>query len=98
LESANIKETPSKYTWVLWAAEFTPSAPQGSNRIVVRATDKTGQVQTSEVRPPFPDRNTLGCVMGFIVFHALSPLKTPFAYPSMNTRLLVASNGLTRIV
>ena len=35
-----------------------PTVPQGSNRIVVRTTDKSGQVQTSEVRPPFPDRNT----------------------------------------
>jgi DMSO/TMAO reductase YedYZ molybdopterin-dependent catalytic subunit len=57
-KSANIKDPLSKYTWVLWAAEFTPTAPQGSNRIIVRATDKTGQVQTSEVRPPFPDGNT----------------------------------------
>jgi hypothetical protein len=57
-KSANIKDPLSKYTWLLWAAEFTPTAPQESNRIVVRATDKTGQVQTSEVRPPFPDGNT----------------------------------------
>jgi DMSO/TMAO reductase YedYZ molybdopterin-dependent catalytic subunit len=57
-KSANIKDPLSKYTWVLWAAGFTPAAPQGSNRIVVRATDKTGKVQTSEVRPPFPDGNT----------------------------------------
>ena len=57
-KSANIKDPLSKYTWVLWAAGFTPTAPQGSNRIVVRATDKTGKVQTSEVRPPFPDGNT----------------------------------------
>jgi hypothetical protein len=57
-KSANIKDPLSKYTWVLWAAEFTPTASQGSNRIVVRATDKTGKVQTSEVRPPFPDGDT----------------------------------------
>jgi DMSO/TMAO reductase YedYZ molybdopterin-dependent catalytic subunit len=57
-KSANIKDPLSKYTWVLWAAGFTPAAPQGSNRIVVRATDKTGKVQTSEVRPPFPNGNT----------------------------------------
>ncbi|MGA8084564.1 MAG: molybdopterin-dependent oxidoreductase, partial [Candidatus Nitrosopolaris sp.] len=57
-KSANIKDPLSKYTWVLWAAGFTPAAPQGSNRIVVRATDKTGKVQTSEIRPPFPDGNT----------------------------------------
>lgn len=57
-KSANIKDPLSKYTWVLWATGFTPAAPRGSNRIVVRATDKTGKVQTSEVRPPFPDGNT----------------------------------------
>jgi DMSO/TMAO reductase YedYZ molybdopterin-dependent catalytic subunit len=57
-KSANIKDPLSKYTWVLWAAGFAPAAPQGSNRIIVRATDKTGKVQTSEVRPPFPDGNT----------------------------------------
>ena len=57
-KSANIKDPLSKYTWVLWASGFSPAAPQGSNRIVVRATDKTGKVQTSEVRPPFPDGNT----------------------------------------
>ena len=57
-KSANIKDPLSKYTWVLWASGFTLAAPQGSNRIVVRATDKTGKVQTSEVRPPFPDGNT----------------------------------------
>ena len=57
-KSANIKDPLSKYTWVLWAAGFTPDAPQGTNRIVVRATDKTGKVQISEVRPPFPDGNT----------------------------------------
>ena len=57
-KSASIKDPLSKYTWVLWTAGFTPAGAQGSNRIVVRATDKTGKVQTSEVRPPFPDGNT----------------------------------------
>jgi hypothetical protein len=57
-KSGNIKDPLSKYTWVLWAAGFTPAAPQGSNRIVVRATDKTGKAQTSEVRLPFRDGNT----------------------------------------
>ena len=57
-KSANIKDPLSKYTWVLWASGFTPAVPQGCNRIAVRATDKIGKVQTSEVRPPFPDGNT----------------------------------------
>ena len=38
--------------------QATLDSPQGSDRIVVRATDKTGKVQTAEVRPPFPDGNT----------------------------------------
>jgi hypothetical protein len=33
-------------------------AVSGNYKIVVRATDKTGKVQTAEVRPPFPDGNT----------------------------------------
>src|SRR5437899_8008661 len=33
-KSANIKDPLSKYTWVLWAAGFSPAAAQGSNRIV----------------------------------------------------------------
>ena len=58
-KSANIKDPLSKYTWVLWAVlDSTQPGPQSSNTIVLRATDKTGKVQTSEVRPPFPDGNT----------------------------------------
>jgi hypothetical protein len=57
-KSASIKDPLSKYTWVLWAAGFVPTATQSNYKIVVRATDKTGKVQTAEVRPPFPDGNT----------------------------------------
>jgi DMSO/TMAO reductase YedYZ molybdopterin-dependent catalytic subunit len=57
-KSARIKDPLSKYTWVLWSAGFTPATSQTNYRIVVRATDKTGKVQTAEVRPPFPDGNT----------------------------------------
>lgn len=57
-KSARIKDPLSKYTWVLWSAGFTPATAQKNYRIVVRATDKTGKVQTAEVRPPFPDGNT----------------------------------------
>ena len=31
---------------------------KGSYKIVVRTTDKTGKVQTAEVREPFPNRAT----------------------------------------
>jgi len=57
-KSASIKDPLSKYTWVLWSAGFTPATAQGNYRIVVRATDKTGKIQTAEVRPPFPDGAT----------------------------------------
>jgi DMSO/TMAO reductase YedYZ molybdopterin-dependent catalytic subunit len=57
-KSASIKDPLSKYTWVLWTTGFIPSAVSGNYKIVVRATDKIGKVQTAEVRPPFPDGNT----------------------------------------
>ena len=56
-KSATIKDPLSKYTWVLWTAGYLP--PDNENyKIVVRATDKNGKVQTSEMRPPFPDGAT----------------------------------------
>ena len=57
-KSASIKDPLSKYTWVLWTTGFIPPAVSGNYKIVVRATDKTGIVQTAEIRPPFPDGNT----------------------------------------
>jgi DMSO/TMAO reductase YedYZ molybdopterin-dependent catalytic subunit len=57
-KSASIKDPLSKYTWVLWTAGFMPTASQSNYKIVVRATDKTGKVQTAEVRPPYPDGAT----------------------------------------
>ena len=56
-KSAVIKDPLSRYTWVLWTAGFTPTGKENYN-IVVRATDKTGQVQTSELNKPFPDGAT----------------------------------------
>jgi Mo-co oxidoreductase dimerisation domain len=57
-KSASIKDPLSKYTWVLWTTGFIPPAVSGNYKIVVRATDKTGKIQTAEIRPPFPDGNT----------------------------------------
>lgn len=57
-KSASIKQPLSNYTWVLWTTSFSPSAGPGNYKIVVRATDKTGKVQTADIRPPFPDGNT----------------------------------------
>ncbi len=56
-KTANIKEPLSKYTWVLWTAGYAPNDDK-NYKIIVRATDKTGQLQTSEIRKPFPDGAT----------------------------------------
>lgn len=53
-KSATVKDPLSNYTWVLWTSGFTPKVA-GDYKIVVRATDKTGRVQTSEFDDPFPD-------------------------------------------
>jgi DMSO/TMAO reductase YedYZ molybdopterin-dependent catalytic subunit len=53
-KSATIKDPLSNYTWVLWTSGFTPK-DKGQYNIVVRATDKTGQVQTSKFEDPFPN-------------------------------------------
>jgi DMSO/TMAO reductase YedYZ molybdopterin-dependent catalytic subunit len=56
-KTAQIKDPLSKYTWVLWTAGYVP--PDAKNyKIIVRATDKTGKVQTSELTKPFPDGAT----------------------------------------
>lgn len=54
---ASIKDPLSEYTWALWAAEWNPPA-KGEYKITVRATDKTGKVQTAELRDPFPNGAT----------------------------------------
>ena len=54
---ASIKDPLSGYTWVLWAAEWTPPS-SGVYRIMVRATDKNGETQTAEVSAPFPEGAT----------------------------------------
>jgi len=56
-KSAVIKNPLSQYTWVLWTAGFTPTGKE-NYKIIVRATDKTGQVQTAEFNKPFPDGAT----------------------------------------
>jgi DMSO/TMAO reductase YedYZ molybdopterin-dependent catalytic subunit len=56
-KTAQIKDPLSKYTWVLWTAGNVP--PNKENyKIVVRATDKTGNTQTTEMSPPFPNGAT----------------------------------------
>jgi DMSO/TMAO reductase YedYZ molybdopterin-dependent catalytic subunit len=52
-KSAIVKDPLSNYTWVLWTSAFTPKV-KGDYKIVVRATDKMGHVQTSNFEDPFP--------------------------------------------
>ena len=54
---ATLKDPTSNHTWRLWAFEWTPPAP-GDYRMLVRATDAKGGVQTSNVRDAFPDGAT----------------------------------------
>jgi DMSO/TMAO reductase YedYZ molybdopterin-dependent catalytic subunit len=56
-KTAQIKDPLSKYTWVLWTAGYVPSN-NDNYKIVVRATDKTGKVQTADMTPPFPNGAT----------------------------------------
>jgi DMSO/TMAO reductase YedYZ molybdopterin-dependent catalytic subunit len=56
-KSAIIINPLSQYTWVLWTAGFTPEGKE-NYKIIVRATDKTGQVQIAEFNKPFPDGAT----------------------------------------
>ena len=56
-KTAQIKDPLSKYTWVLWTAGYIPPN-QENYKIVVRATDKSGKTQTTEMNPPFPNGAT----------------------------------------
>ena len=56
-KAATIKEPLSQYTWVLWAAELNQSGNK-EYRVIVRATDKTGTVQTNKIADPFPNGAT----------------------------------------
>ena len=53
-KTAIVKDPLSQYTWVLWTSGFT-AVDKGNYKIIVRATDKTGQIQTSELKDPFPN-------------------------------------------
>src|SRR6478752_4697222 len=53
-KTAIVKDPLSKYTWVLWTSTFTPKM-SGDYNIVVRATDKTGKIQSIDFADPFPN-------------------------------------------
>ncbi len=56
-ETASLKDPLSGYTWVFWATEWNPPT-KGNYQITVRATDKTGTVQTANLQNPFPSGAT----------------------------------------
>jgi DMSO/TMAO reductase YedYZ molybdopterin-dependent catalytic subunit len=53
-ETAEIKEPLGPYSWVLWHKRWTPGEA-GSYRLVVRAADGLGDMQTSIQSPPAPN-------------------------------------------
>jgi len=56
-QTANIKAPLSSNSWVLWALNWIPQN-KGKYNIIVRATDKAGNVQTAEIRDNFPNGST----------------------------------------
>lgn len=52
-QTASIKDPLSSNSWVLWALEWIPQN-KGKYNIVVRATDKAGNMQTAEIRDNYP--------------------------------------------
>jgi DMSO/TMAO reductase YedYZ molybdopterin-dependent catalytic subunit len=52
-EQAEIRAALSPFTWVLWHKPWTPQ-PAGKHRLVVRATDGRGSLQTPQYAPPAP--------------------------------------------
>jgi hypothetical protein len=50
---ATLQPPLSKDAWVLWSRDWTPSTP-GNYKIVARATDGTGALQTSRVQGTVP--------------------------------------------
>ncbi|MBI2774094.1 MAG: molybdopterin-dependent oxidoreductase [Chloroflexi bacterium] len=55
--AAELEPAPGRHTWVRWRYVWTPAAA-ARHRLVARATDGTGAVQTSVRRPPFPNGST----------------------------------------
>jgi hypothetical protein len=54
---AVLREPLSPFTWVLWHFPWAPAAA-GTYRVVVRATDGRGEVQTARQAPPVPSGST----------------------------------------
>jgi len=56
-QNASVQDPLSNNCWVLWALEWIPQN-KGKYNIVVRATDKAGNLQTAEIRDPYPSGYT----------------------------------------
>jgi DMSO/TMAO reductase YedYZ molybdopterin-dependent catalytic subunit len=54
---AALETPPGRHTWRRWQYAWRPAGP-ARYRLVARATDGTGQLQTSVQRPTFPDGST----------------------------------------
>jgi DMSO/TMAO reductase YedYZ molybdopterin-dependent catalytic subunit len=59
-KDARLKDELSPYTWVLWTVEVNNMTGKANNpyKVIARATDKTGKVQTTEIADPFPNGAT----------------------------------------
>ena len=57
-KSAELKDPLSQYTWVLWATRLDLKGNKSNHNVYVRATDKTGRVQTAQISDPFPNGAT----------------------------------------
>jgi hypothetical protein len=57
---AMLKPALSAYSWVLWYYDWNVVAPASGSRtrIVARATDGAGELQTSDSEPPYPSGAT----------------------------------------
>ena len=53
-DRARLAQALSPYSWVLWTYQWEPAKP-GDHRLLARATDGTGAVQTALDHTPFPD-------------------------------------------
>ncbi len=51
---ASLQDQLAGNAWVFWNLVWNPPA-MGVYKLMVRATDKTGRMQTATMRNPFPD-------------------------------------------
>jgi DMSO/TMAO reductase YedYZ molybdopterin-dependent catalytic subunit len=54
---SEVRKPLSPYTWVLWTRQWSPVTPK-THKVLVRATDRTGDTQTGVVEGSLPDGAT----------------------------------------